>query len=273
MYRDFNSENDELFQSKKASVILNNNSKFNNNNFSPKKTNLNNNNYNYKTEYNKSNDFEKISRNPHLNKFKNKRLECIPKNIMNIVTFLNTYNSTENINLCPIQIITKLKSNPNYIESQNDFDENNMNELPSPLIINNSSIYNEILNNYNKNYDNNKNQNIIEKTAFGDDNEKNDYNQQEKKFILKSQPNPNNILNHQYKDNFDSDDIDYKINNKSNINNYREKTIEFNNFKNGEKDVKIIQFNNIMVRSNKSSINYRNNKSSYSNNNNNNSYY
>ena len=241
---------------------------------------------NYKTENNnynsiinnKPNNFPKSSRNPYLkklNKYKSKRLEFIPRNIMNLVTVLNSYNLGDKINISSINILTKIKSNYNFNENQNNiYENNNMNQILSPLIIIDRENDKKILRQYYENYYRDKNKDIIEQTAFRGFNGNNN-NQEEEKIIFNSQSNPNilkennNNNNNNYNNNNNNDNLDFsclndKENNKGYNDNDRMDLKEYNQSQyNSKKDFKIIQFNNMIMRSNKSSINYKNNKPPY----------
>ena len=277
MYSDIISQNDDLFsqnlgKTRNLSPLSYN---YNNiyNNSSPKSnifTNYKTENNNYNSIINnKPNYFPQNSRNPYLkklNKYKSKRLEFIPRNIMNLVTVLNSYNLGDNINISSINILTKIKSNYNFNENQNNiYENNNMNQILSPLIIIDRENDKKILRQYYENYNRDKNKDIIEQTAFGGFNGNNN-NQEEEKIIFNSQSNPNilkennNNNNNYNNNNNNNDNLDFScLNDKENNNGYNNDRMNSNAYNqsqyNSKKDCKIIQFNNMMMRSNKSSIN------------------
>ena len=149
MYSDIIRQNDNDLLEKNAGKTrnlspLSYNNNYNIYNNSSPKSNIFTNYTTEKNNYNsiinnKPNYFPQNSRNPYLkklNKYKSKRLEFIPRNIMNLVTVLNSYNLGDNINISSINILTKIKSNYNFNENQNNiYENNNMNQILSPLII------------------------------------------------------------------------------------------------------------------------------------------
>ena len=183
---------------------------------------------------------------------------------MNLVTVLNSYNLGDKINISPINILTKLKSNYNFNENKNNlYENNNMNQLSNPFIIIDRENDKKILRQYYENL-NNENKDIIEQTAFGVFNGNN--NNQIEENIIVSQPNQNILNNNKNNHNLNYSCLENKENNENYMDNDRMNSNAYNQSQyNSKKDCKIIQFNNMMMRSNKSSINYKNNKSPYKN--------
>lgn len=185
--------------------------------------------------------FRNISRNPNIKKnnsninleYKNKRFSSLHNNIMDLVLFFNS-SLNNNTNISSLNILSKLKSlNDNQKENNNNF------------IDVNKQISNE---------------EILKKTAFGEDPQGNDN-------IIHSLPINKNNLN---------DNSFSKISNKKlykTDNNILDgKKTELNNSNFSNSGIKIVQFNNIMIRSNNPNTSFNNNKIKYSYNFNNNKY-
>ena len=170
---------------------------------------------------------------------------------MNIVSFLNSTSSNNNKNISGLNSLSKIKSIDNYNQSK-DFiyeDNNNLNNINipndisikrhlslSPSLIRNNSRYPgaSILKKYKENYNYLINEKVIENTAFG--------NFPEESYISKQNINMNNMPNN------------------NSIYNNGEQIINFHKPKLNESDseIKIVEFNNIMMRSNNTFIDYRN---------------
>jgi len=220
-------------------------------------------------EYHKSPEFKKISRNPYLIKnYSTKKLPFLTHNIMNLIQFFKSSESNNNINISPLNILSKLKSTYNFNQSLNDFD--NINNMPSPFnnnIENNNDQNKIILDLYNQNLDNLKRQNILEKSAdighnMNNNNSNNyhnnNYNNNNYNYITHN--NNYNNLNNYNNNNLNKYNIDNKyipdynnnypvINNNSNY---------LNNFSDLDSNIKIVKFNNKMVKKNKKYINNNN---------------
>ena len=222
------------------------------------------------------------SRNPHItnsksikfSNYSNKKIQFLPDNVMNLVSFFNSISSNNNINIPSLNTLTKLKSVNNFNQIQNNFFNNNINNLPKNDF-NNINNENNLMNKYNQNYINLKNnenniEDIIAKTAGKlDDIQKEEF--------FKSQPPNQNIkykidngTNYPINDNIYKSYKNYNnYNNNYNDINNNGNVIDFNNYKANEQDTKpkIVQFNNVLVRSNKSNKSFNDfNKNKYNNN-------
>ena len=241
--------------------------------------------YHYDEPYNKSPGFKKISRNPYLNKnYSTKKLPFLTHNIMNLIQFFQSLENNNNINISPLNILSKLKSVDNFNQSLNDFE--NIDNIASPLnnnIGNNNEQNKNIMDLFYQNLDNLKRQNIMERTAgIGPNNYNNykNYNNNNNNNNYNNHYNNNNNHNHNnynYNNNYNNNNHNHNNYNKYNNDNYIK---EYNNdypiINNNSNlnnpsgpNIKIIHYNNKMVRQKKKyNNNYYNNN--YDNNNNNN---
>jgi len=207
------------------------------------------NNYSNNKNYIENNDnYNQISRNPNFNRKKNysskiykRGLQNIPNNVLNLISFFNSSSTSNNINISPFNILTKIKSVEDFNKNKEELNMNNFNDFPSPLNKNNNdkeNIYDRIGEKYNQKLFEMKNDNIFEKSAFEDFDsiQKNDN-------IINSQPNQTNVIklklnpsfsnynnNKLYKTdiNFAKEDISY-LKQKINGGNSGTKMYEFNN--------------------------------------------
>ena len=229
----------------------------------------------YESKENKSNLINKAklpmtSRNPYIRQSKpimssyNKKNIFLPNNIMNLVSFFNSFSPNNNINIPSLNTLTKLKSVNNFVQSLNS----NYNDIDSiPNYLSNKKYGNDIMKKYYENYnalnndeimDKINNQEVIEKTAFGEFSPIQPDNK-----IYRSQPQNvkykmDNGINNIYMSSDNNNELTFnnKKQNNTCINNYTGKLVDYNNFKINESnpEVKIVQFNNVIVRSNKSYI-------------------
>ena len=228
----------------------------------------------YQTKVQKSNliNTEKLpiaSRNPYISQSKaiiysnNQKNIFLPNNIMNLVSFFNSFSPNNNINIPSLNTLTKLKSVNNFVQSLN----NNYNDIDSiPNYLSNKKYGSDIMKKYYENYnalnndeimDKINNQEVIEKTAFGEFSPI-----QPNHKIYRSQPQnvknkmDNDTNNYMSSDNNNELTFNNKKKNNTCINNNTGKLVDYNNFKINESnpEVKIVQFNNVIVRSNKSYI-------------------
>ena len=209
--------------------------------FSPKKTKLS------------KNIPKNFSRNPNLfNYSKNKKL-FIPINVMNLVSFINSERNEAKNSIPAINILSKIKP-INKGENQNYF-----NKSKPPINNNGQTEGKAILQNYQQNYVQNKNSEILRQSAF---------NNGPISPILNNNNNDNNINNF---NNINSNkNINYfSVPYNNNKNNIVQKNMDnFNlNYNNENSSLKFVHFNNIMLKKRNSYGNFNNlNNNNYINN-------
>ena len=195
------------------------------------------------------------SRNPYIRQSKPilnsnyKKTTSLLNNIMNLVSFFNSFSPNNNINIPSLNTLTKLKSVNNFNQSLNN--NHNINSIPNYL---SNKRYDNIMRKYYENINTN-NEMIIKKTAFGEYSQIQPDNKEYRTQIQTIKYKMDNDTNNIYMNNNNNSKLILNNNNNCDV-------VDYNNFKlNGNNpEVKIVQFNNVMIRKNKSYIDPRRDK-------------
>ena len=242
---------------KNSSNISNKNSYSKNNSkgeinfsFSPQKTKLS------------SDSIKTVSRNPNYNSNYNLNKKVfVPLNVMNLVSFINSQIRENNISLSALEALSTTKREDNLNGSKKFV----LNKNQSIINFNNNKNDSEvILKKYKQNYQKLKNEDILSKTAFGEENlspqKNNNYNN------YYSEENNNNYNDYNNNDdNYNNNNLDYDNNKQKNVNSINNIDSK-NNINGGNSKIKYIIFNNFMQRKENTLNMTKNSKNSNSNN-------